>query len=255
MRPDHAEAARVAVSVLSHDGLVRDHNEDSAVVGAWTLCASTTLAVQTLQFPGNQQLVVAVADGLGGHPAGEVASSVAAQYLARAGTEQPDEEAVRRLVERCNEAVYAEAGLDPERTGMGTTIAGIVLTDDVAVVFNVGDSRVYAVDADGTLTQLSQDDNPPLRPGETHTPVLTQMLGGHPRPTAVDVHVTARPRASSERYLVCTDGLTDVLDDDEIAEVLRAERGGVAAYELWRATIEAGAPDNVTLAVVESSFD
>jgi PPM family protein phosphatase len=65
----------VAVSALSHDGLVRDHNEDSLAVGPWTLCAATTLTPQTIYLPIGAPVVVAVADGLGGHPAGEQASS------------------------------------------------------------------------------------------------------------------------------------------------------------------------------------
>jgi PPM family protein phosphatase len=244
----------VAVSALSHEGLIRDHNEDSLVVGAWTVSASAvTRAPQTLFFPGEQPVLVAVADGLGGHPAGEVASSIVVQQLARVPRLPDGEQSARALLQDCNQAVYDEAARDEERTGMGTTVAGVVVDSDAnsVLVFNVGDSRVYAFD-DGELTQLSVDDNPPLAPGETHTPVLTQMLGGHPGRREVETHVTVHRPGDASRYLVCTDGLSDVVPHDKIATLLAENQGQRAAYALWRAAVEGGGPDNITLAVVES---
>jgi PPM family protein phosphatase len=241
----------IAVSALSHEGLVRDHNEDSLVVGSWTVSASAvTRAPQTLFFPGEQPLLVAVADGLGGHPAGEVASTVVVQELARVARFPDDEASARAMLEACNQAVHDEVVRDEARIGMGTTVAGLVLGADSALVFNVGDSRVYVFD-DKELTQLSVDDNPPLAPGETHTPVLTQMLGGHPGDRDLDTHVTPHRPGDSTRYLVCTDGLSDVVTHDQIASLLTEHQGQRAAYELWRAAVEGGGPDNITLAVVE----
>jgi PPM family protein phosphatase len=241
----------VAVSALSHEGLVRDHNEDSLVVGSWTVSASAvTRAPQTLFFPGGQPVLVAVADGLGGHPAGEVASTIVVQELARVARLPDDEQSARAMLETCNQAVYDEAKRDEARTGMGTTVAGVLLAADSVLVFNVGDSRVYALD-DKDLTQLSVDDNPPLAPGETHTPVLTQMLGGHASPRDVDTHVTPHRPGDTSRYLVCTDGLSDVVPHDRIASLLAEHQGQRAAYELWRAAVDGGGPDNITLAVVE----
>ena len=154
------------VSVITHDGLVRDHNEDSVVVGPWTACATVTTAPATFALPLAAPAVVAVADGLGGHPAGEVASSVVVQTLARLAPQLDDAEAVRNAVETCNSAVYAEAARDPAREGMGTTVAGVVLTAGDAYVFNVGDSRVYSYGPDG-LRQISVDDSPLLPPWVT----------------------------------------------------------------------------------------
>jgi serine/threonine protein phosphatase PrpC len=85
----------VAVSALSHEGLVREHNEDSLVAGPFTLCAITTLTPQTLWFPVDDPVVVAVADGLGGHPAGEEASALAVRWLAHAAANLTTEAAVR----------------------------------------------------------------------------------------------------------------------------------------------------------------
>ncbi|MCW2596867.1 MAG: family protein phosphatase [Pseudonocardiales bacterium] len=239
-----------AVTGLSHDGLVRDHNEDSLVAGPWTLCAATTLTPQTIYFPIDDPLVVAVADGLGGHPAGEQASSLAVQHMAWAGPSLTGEAAVRETIGACNELMYSEAARDPERIAMGTTIAGVVIIDSAVIVFNVGDSRVYRLD-DTRLAQLSVDDNEPPSPGQHRSPVLTQCLGGRLDAEAIEPHLSTWPLAGPARYLICTDGLTDAVDDETITALLRSHDGSRAAFELWRAAIEAGAADNVTLALVE----
>lgn len=247
---EEGQLSYVTVCALSHDGLLRDHNEDSLVVGPWTTCATTTLTPETLVFPLGSPLVVAVADGLGGHPAGELASTLTVQTLARAGHLLTDEESVRTALDGCNQAVYDAAGRDRSRTGMGTTVAGVVMSADTVLVFNVGDSRVYAVD-DAGLSRVSVDDSPPLAPGETHTVIVTQTLGGGARRAAIDAHVAQRPLVKADRYLVCTDGLSDAITDDAIARVLHVHHGPAAVFELWRAAMEAGGPDNITLAVVE----
>jgi PPM family protein phosphatase len=239
-----------AVSALSHDGLVREHNEDSLAVGAWTVCAATTLSPQTIYLPIGDPIVVAVADGLGGHPAGEEASSLVVRSLARAAQGMTGEAAVRDALDACNDDVYAEAARHPERTGMGTTVAGLVITEQAVLAFNVGDSRVYRVEDTG-LVQLSTDDNEPPAPGERRSSIVTQALGGNVGAAAIEPHVSTTPLPRSARYLICSDGLTDAVDDAAIAAILRSHDGGEAAFALWRATIQAGAPDNVTVALVE----
>lgn len=243
-----------AVTALSHDGLIRDRNEDSVVTGAWTICAATTLTPQTLYFPVGDPLVVAVADGLGGHPAGEQASSLAVRRLARCGAGLTDPAAVREAIVACDEEMYSEAALDPSRTAMGTTLAGVVVGASDVIVFNVGDSRVYQFD-DTDLVQLSTDDNEASAPGRGRSVILTQCLGGGLETDVLQPHISSRPLAGPVRYLLCTDGLTDTVDDATIAAVLGKHDGGRAAFELWKASIEAGAPDNVTVVLVEISAD
>jgi PPM family protein phosphatase len=150
----------IAVSALSHIGAVRDQHEDSLVAGPWTLCATVTESPQTLLFPLGTPLVVAVADGLGGHPAGEVASALVARQLAQTGPLLDSEDRVREALHACHRAVHAAAGRDPALTAMGTTVAGVVVTADRVLAFNVGDSRVYAA-GPGGLRQLSTDDRLP----------------------------------------------------------------------------------------------
>jgi PPM family protein phosphatase len=239
----------VAVTCLSHEGLVREHNEDSLVVGPWTLAATVTESPQTLVFPLGTPLVVAVADGLGGHPGGEVASAIAVAELARAGPGLDSEPALRAAVEAANRAVYGAADRDRALAAMGTTVAGVVVTAEQVRVFNVGDSRVYGLGPDG-LARLSVDDSPPLAPGQRTTVIVTQTLGGHPRYLPVDAHVRTVPVPTDGCFLVCSDGLSDLVEEERLGRLLAEHQDGRAAFELWRAAIEAGGHDNITLALL-----
>lgn len=240
----------VAVSALSHPGLLRDRNEDSLVIGPWTLCATVTENPQTLVFPLGTPLAVAVADGLGGHPGGDVASALVVRRIASIGPALSSEEAVRSALNACNRAVYEAADVEGgELAAMGTTVAGVVVQPGSLLAFNVGDSRVFAASEDG-LRQVSVDDSPPLAPGQRTTSLVTQCLGGSPAYRAILPHVTAVPLTPGDRYLICTDGLTDPLTEDVLDEVMREYDDGRAAYELWRSAMAAGGPDNITLAIV-----
>ncbi|MEV6398541.1 protein phosphatase 2C domain-containing protein [Streptomyces sp. NPDC051907] len=239
----------VAVTALSHVGRIRDHNEDSLVVGPWSLCGTVTENPQTMMFPLGSPLVVAVADGLGGQPAGEVASSLVVRQLAALGASLDSEANVRDALEICNHTVYSAADGDPGLTAMGTTVAGVVVLSDSLLTFNVGDSKVYAAGQDG-LRQVSVDDSPPPAPGHRTTSAVTQTLGGSMEFVAVEPHIASFPLAAGDRFLVCSDGLTDPVPDEELESLLRVHDDGRAAFELWKAAIEAGGPDNITLALV-----
>jgi PPM family protein phosphatase len=239
----------IAVTALSHVGLIREHNEDSLVVGPWTLCGTVTENPQTLLFPIGTPLVVAVADGLGGQPAGEVASALVVRQLASLGPSLDDEEAVSDALDLCNHAVYSAARDHPELVTMGTTVAGAVVLTESLLTFNVGDSKVFDAAQKG-LRQVSVDDSPPLRPGQRTTSAVTQTLGGSHTFNAITPHVAASTLSVGDRYLVCTDGLTDPVPEDELDGLLRVHDDGRAAFELWKAAIAAGGPDNITFALV-----
>jgi serine/threonine protein phosphatase PrpC len=239
----------IAVSALSHIGSVRDHHEDSLVAGPWTLCATVTQSPQTLFFPLGTPIVIAVADGLGGHPGGEVASALVVRQLAQIGPLLDSGDRVRDALSACNGEVYAAAAHDPALTAMGTTVAGVVVTADFVLASNVGDSRVYAAGPRG-VRQLSTDDRLPTEgsaPG-----IVTQALGGRGELTAVHPHLITSPLSADRRYLICTDGLTDPVPADVLNEILRQHEDGRAVFELWKAAIEAGGPDNITIALVRT---
>ncbi|MEU9995432.1 PP2C family serine/threonine-protein phosphatase [Streptomyces sp. NPDC050848] len=242
-------APYIAVTALSHAGLLREHNEDSLVVGPWTLCGTVTDSPQTLLFPLDRPLLVAVADGLGGQPAGEVASALVVRRLAALGPALDGTETVGEALEVCNRAVYAAAEGRPELATMGTTVAGTLVLPESLLSFNVGDSKVFQASGNG-LRQVSVDDSPPPAPGHRTTSAVTQTLGGSHTYDAVVPHVADFPLAPGDRYLVCSDGLTDPVPEEEIEELLRLHDDGKAAFELWKAAIDAGGPDNITLALV-----
>ncbi|MFF0552283.1 PP2C family protein-serine/threonine phosphatase [Streptomyces sp. NPDC004311] len=239
----------IAVTALSHVGLVRAHNEDSLAVGPWTLCGTVTQNPQTLVFPFGRPLLVAVADGLGGQPAGEVASELVVRQLSSLGPSLDGADAVGDALNLCNDAVYAAAEGRPDLATMGTTVAGALVLAQSLLAFNVGDSKVFHATREG-LRQLSVDDSPPPAPGHRTTSAVTQTLGGSRGHRPITPHVEAFALSEGDRYLVCSDGLTDPVPDGVIADLLRTHDDGRAAFELWKAAIDAGGPDNITLALV-----
>jgi len=210
--------------------------------------------------------VYLVADGMGGHDAGEVASATAIGVLKGLGDETPTTDDVRRAVAAAHTAVR---GL-PSPTGRrpGTTATGVVLTvhgdTPCWLVLNVGDSRTYRM-AGGVLEQVTADhsevaelvaqglvtaDEATRHPRRN---VVTRVLGGGA--SAVEPDVWLLPVSPGDRMLVCSDGLTDELSDARIQAELRAEGAAQpAADRLVAAALAAGGRDNVTAIVVDATL-
>jgi serine/threonine protein phosphatase PrpC len=209
--------------------------------------------------------VFVVADGMGGHAAGDVASRLAVQEL-ESLTETSSVSVTDALhrVDLANQAIV-EAGLsDGAKTGMGTTLTGIVAVtaggSEHWMVFNVGDSRVYRL-AGGKLSQLTTDHSEAeemvaegtlTREGARsyrRKNVVTRSLGTDPAPVP-DSWVF--PPEPGERFIICSDGLTNELDDAEIARLATAtDEPQRLAEVLVRSAVDAGGRDNVTVLVVD----
>jgi len=222
-------------------GRVRDNNEDAAV-------SSDHLA--------------AVADGMGGHPGGEVASAVAVALVQAAFTGRSLDE-LQAAVRAANRAIWDRAGTSAELEGMGTTICAAGLTGDGSlVVINVGDSRACVL-RNGSLTQLTDDHSVTaelVRRGELseqeaqdhpHHGVLTRALGVGPD---VELDSVTHPAKGGDRLLVCTDGLSNEVPNDEIASLMAAtEDLQATADTLVDLALSRGGRDNVTVVVAEIS--
>lgn len=183
--------------------------------------------------------VLAVADGLGGHPAGDVASLTAVRSLDEAPlSEGSGTEDLLAAVRAAHEAVL-QAAEEPDRAGMGTTLVLAVVGEDTARIAHVGDSRAYLLDPGGDLRAVTRDHG-------MHG-YLTQALGLD-REVHPDVTEVACPPGS--RLLLCTDGLTNMVDDEALATLLGRGDAQQACDSLVEAALDAGGVDNVTVAVV-----
>jgi len=236
----------IEVAAQTHVGFVRKRNEDSVALAALstgrTLSADGT--VHRLEGP----TIIVVADGLGGHPNGDEASQIAVEVIV--GARPTNAESLAKAVRHANEAIVSAMSHDAGNVGMGTTVAAVLATDSALFVVNVGDSSVWEL-VDDRLVQLSTDDSPAGRSGLPGMPsyVVTQTLGGGRSLVDVDPHVLEDLVEGERTILVCSDGLTNFVERRVIAAEL-ASAGPESTGGLVQLALDAGAPDNVTVAVV-----
>lgn len=228
--PSHKRLVRPTF-LQSHVGHVRTSNEDACAVSEVEGTPSKWSGV--LANDGGWALL---ADGLGGHAAGEVASSLALAVMRPMMSSAAAEPDLRMAVERADAALYLAMELQPALRGMGTTIAGVLFDGSSVLAFNLGDSRIYAWHG-GKLTQLSTDD-------AIGGNMLTQCIGGSQEKASLTIHFV-RPNAYSSLVL-CSDGLSDMLSHVEIAKVLAAAPEN-PADALVGAALKAGGHDNVSV--------
>jgi serine/threonine protein phosphatase PrpC len=235
-------------SARSAIGLVRQGNEDSAFASAQ---------------------LIAVADGMGGHAAGEVASRIAVQVLQKLAptlsAEDIDEDSVEDLLMHSLHSIDAEIAAvtdeDVEKRGMGTTLTALLIRDSRIALLHVGDSRCYRLRGN-TLEQLSNDhtviqellDQGAISEAEAaehpQRSMLTQALRGDGDVTPV---LQMYEIKKGDRYLLCSDGLSGVLTDKEIKVGLKKSDKDEAIKFLNDATYINGAPDNVTILIADIS--
>lgn len=236
----------VDVAAVTHRGRVRDHNEDTIAVGGF-LSGAVEGEPTRLTLATARPVTCLVADGLGGHAEGARASRLAASVIVDASPAFHDAEAIVAAVGSADDAVRAEAALCPQWTNMGTTVVVLTLNDGEATCVNVGDSRCYLI-RDGVLVQLSSDDSPiPAGAGGTRSRLVTQSLGaGTVRP-----HVHTLKAVAGDRFLLCSDGMTDYVPLDDVEERLGAADDAVESLRgLLRAALDGGGGDNVSALLV-----
>lgn len=239
------------VVALSHQGAQRDHNEDTVGIANWRSVGSSDVAAAFI-LDSSDPVVCAVADGMGGQAAGEVASAFVIDRLCASSSQLGHATALERLLHQINDELYAEMAANPALSTMGSTIAGVTCSVEQILVFNIGDSRIYR-ESDGYLRQLSVDDTPAAgidASGQKHTSVLTQSLGGAARRLPVNPHISAESPQAGDRYLLCSDGLTDVVNLDWIEGCFTSDDDVLVVRSLFDAAMHEGARDNVSVVIV-----
>jgi len=229
-------------SALTDTGRRRPHNEDTFVC---------------------DPPLYAVADGVGGAQAGEIASRLAAAALEERAPEALGEETLEELLHEANDRIYRHALEDPTAAGMGTVVTALLVDEATGTVAigHVGDSRAYRLRGD-TLEQLTADHSlvgELVRSGQLsteeaeqhpHRSVITRAVGTEPSVEVETLSVEAEP---GDLYLICSDGLTDIVRDPEIAELILAagKDPDAAAQALVAAANRNGGIDNITVVLFE----
>ena len=224
----------------SHLGMVRENNEDSAYAGPRLL---------------------ALADGMGGHAAGEIASQFVVAALAGLDEDEPGQDltaALTRALTLGNQAIAAHVKAHPETDGMGCTATALLFDGRRVGLIHVGDSRAYLL-RDGTLTQITKDDTfvqslvdrGELSADEAHShprrSLILKALTGEP----VDPTAVIREARVGDRYLLCSDGLSDPVSTETIAETLATGTVEDSADRLVQLALRSGGPDNITVVVAD----
>jgi protein phosphatase len=229
---------------VSHVGKIRSNNQDSGYAGAH---------------------LFVVADGMGGHAGGDVASAIAAKRVAEADLDYPTAEDAEVALQS---ALIAANGLlaetvfeHSELTGMGTTVSAIVRVGDKLALAHIGDSRIYRF-RDGKLEQITSDhtfvqrlvDSGRITPEEAavhpRRSVLMRVLGDVDAAPEIDTAI--HEVRAGDRWLLCSDGLSSYVSEEKIASILQTVRTAQgAADRLVKESLDHGAPDNVTVVITD----
>lgn len=223
-------------------GMVREQNEDAFYIG---------------------DNVFAVADGMGGHDAGEVASGIAVRILRENKFNGADPEGwLRAVISEINAEIFRQASINPGYAGMGTTLTVLIIEGNRAYLGHVGDSRAYLL-RDGMLRQLTDDHSVVgelLKRGvltreearfHPQRNIITRALGTFPQ---VDIDISSLDTRVGDRVLLCTDGLTSAVSDQELADILLSTHDpNQACNTLIDEANKRGGYDNTTVVVVYCS--
>ncbi|WP_028938503.1 PP2C family protein-serine/threonine phosphatase [Pseudonocardia spinosispora] len=227
-------------SARSDRGLVRQNNQDSVYAGPRLL---------------------ALADGMGGHAAGEVASKLVISALVPLDDDEPGDDLLRELRDATHEGNRAITQLvneQPDLEGMGTTLTAILFAGSRLGMVHVGDSRAYLM-RDGHFSQITKDDTfvqslvdeGRITEDEVHThpqrSLLLRALTGH----ELEPSLTIREARAGDRYLLCSDGLSGVVSAETLADTLRNPDPKLTADRLIELALRGGGPDNITVIVAD----
>ena len=243
----------IHMTAASKVGCVRSQNEDMVLVGSHFV--RNDGFDTRVDLTNNDRYIVAVADGMGGHNRGDVASSDALHNLQFFYHDLPTgltpsaiNEMLIGWLDSINNIIASKGRSDEQYKGMGTTLVGLAFYEGEFYSLNCGDSRLYRF-RDGELTQLTSDHSLSNMLGSSkHSNIITNCIGGGCSSSFMDIVMITQDVKEGDVYLLCSDGLTDMLPDHAITTLLEK---GSAANALCDAAVEAGGLDNVSCCVLQ----
>ena len=243
--------SRIVLTAASRVGNVRSNNED--MILAYDKFVRSDAYFTEFMSENSDRFVVALADGMGGHQAGEVASEVTLRNLKFYVDDMPRglssgefNEMMYVWLESINHTINARGHSNPHQREMGTTLVAVIYYNERYYWLNCGDSRLYRL-RDGKLKQLTTDHSLNTMTGQTkHSNVLTNCIGAGCKNSYIDLFEFTNDILSGDVYLICSDGLSDMITHDIIEHMLNEH---CTANALCEAAIEAGGFDNVSACV------
>jgi serine/threonine protein phosphatase PrpC len=235
-------------------GCVREHNEDRILVGDEIVREGDKEI--TVNLEDNPIYFVAIADGMGGHNAGEVASETVLEQMREkikclelGLTENKLARRIREWAQEIHFRILEEGNRLPERKGMGTTLVGILFYGNLAYCLNVGDSRLYRL-RDGYLVQVSRDHSLRELTGNANIPsnVVLNSFGGGDK-VSVDLAPVSKRLFDDDILLLCSDGLSDMVLEEEIEKIMNGCDD--ALFALLSEAKNRGGNDNISLVVIQ----
>lgn len=239
---------------ITDTGCVRDHNEDAV--------RFVRPAEETVRE--NMGCLAIVADGMGGHTSGEVASAIAIDTISEAYYEKHRDpiKALESASSKANKLIWQTAGSDNKLQGMGTTCTAVAIVREKLYILHIGDSRIYLY-KNGQLTQLSEDHTyvqELIKSGQITSDearnhpdnnILTKSLGTA-KDRKCDVFLSQHIFEPTDKLLLCSDGLYEYFSEDELIEYLSQPDLKEIAEELKEIVLEQGAHDNFSILLIES---
>ncbi len=241
------------ISASSYRGCVRENNEDMLLIGNRFFRDDTFS--QHISFEGLDRIVFALADGMGGHNCGEVASFETLKNLQFFYGDLPQgldingfNEALNEWLVSINRTLEAMGKAEPERRNMGTTLVAFAYYENHFYWLNCGDSRLYWFH-DSQLRQLTADHSLNSLTGEKkHSHIITNCIGGGCKTSFIDIVDCTEKVQSGDTFLLCSDGLSDMLSDEQIEDLLRKDADSKG---LCHEAEIAGGYDNVSVIVIK----
>ena len=244
--------SKIVLTAASHVGCIRSNNEDM-VLAYDKLVRNDTYSTEIITED-IERFVIAVADGMGGHMAGEVASEQTLDNLKFFVSDIPRglstnefDSTMMEWLKYISKTINRRGYSNPSQREMGTTLVGIVYYGGKYFWINCGDSRLYRLH-DGKLVQLSTDHSLNTLNGESkHSNIITNCIGGGCTDSYLDIYEFTDDFKSGDTFMLCSDGLNDMVDDDVIESLLNE---GCTANRLCEEAVSAGGFDNVSVCVL-----
>lgn len=243
--------SRIVLTAASRVGCIRSNNED--MVLAYDKMVRSDAYRTEFMTENNERFVIALADGMGGHRAGEVASEQTLSSLKFFINDIPRGLSISEFNETMvewlhfiNETINRRGHSDPSLLDMGTTLVAVIYYGGKLFWLNCGDSRLYCL-RDGKLQQITTDHSLSNANGEKkHSNIITNCIGAGCKDSYIDLYEFTADFKSGDTYMLCSDGLNDMVDFEDIEQLMNE---GCSANGLCEAAIEAGGFDNVSVCV------